>query len=396
MLKLKTRLIIAFITMITFPVLLTSLAVVGFGHYQMRAIEKTYGITGATYESFSNPLQIFNRLTASSYHELTRLALDESEKLEDVAFLESFNTELQKKKSYMLVRKDKTIIFIGEQIDKTEMVMKKLPLYDSDTSGSEDGIYLGGEAQALLKQVDFRYGDGDNGSAFIVTPVGKAIPEFKELTIDIMMATILTLVLTASLLILWIYRGVAGPIVKMQNAANNIKEGNLDFELVPETDDELGMLCQNFEEMRKRLQDNAEEKLRFDKENKELISNISHDLKTPITAIKGYAEGIIDGVADTPEKRDKYIRTIYNKANEMERLINELTFYSKIDTNRIPYNFATIPVADYFEDCAEDLRLELSAKESDSHILIMSMRVRKLSLMQSSSSVLLIILFPIL
>lgn len=62
---------------------------------------------------------------------------------------------------------------------------------------------------------------------------------------------------------------------------------------------------------------------------------------------------------------DRYIRTIYNKANEMDRLINELTLYSKIDTNRIPYNFATIPVNAYFGDCAEDLSLELEAKNVD-------------------------------
>ena len=50
----------------------------------------------------------------------------------------------------------------------------------------------------------------------------------------------------------------------------------------------------------------------------------------------------MDGVADTPEKMDRYIKTIYNKANDMDRLINELTFYSKIDTNRIPYTFSKI------------------------------------------------------
>ena len=70
-------------------------------------------------------------------------------------------------------------------------------------------------------------------------------------------------------------------------------------------DDELGRLCMDFEEMRIRLKESAEEKVQYDKESKELISNISHDLKTPITAIKGYVEGILDGVASSPEKLDQ-------------------------------------------------------------------------------------------
>ena len=179
---------------------------------------------------------------------------------------------------------------------------------------------------------------------------------------DLLFTATVILVFTALSIGLWIYRSIATPLVKLKKATQNIKEGNLDFVLEVEGDDEFSELCRDFEEMRKRLKDTAEEKVEYDRKSKELISNISHDLKTPITAIKGYVEGIMDGVADTPEKMDRYIKTIYNKANEMDLLINELTLYSKIDSNRIPYNFSTVLVNDYFDDCAEDLAMELEAR----------------------------------
>ena len=210
--------------------------------------------------------------------------------------------------------------------------------------------------------MDFLYRDGDEGSAYIVSDVGNMIPEVEEFLVSMVFCVILVLVFTAALLIFWIYRGVMQPLGKMQLAAKNIKEGNQDIELNPTSDDELGQLCRDLEDMRKRLKDTVEEKIKYDKENKELISNISHDLKTPVTTIKGYAEGIMDGVADTPEKMERYIRTIYNKATEMNTLINELTLYTKIDTNRIPYNFNTLSVNAYFDDCAEDLAVEMESR----------------------------------
>ena len=188
------------------------------------------------------------------------------------------------------------------------------------------------------------------------------IPEVHEFIISMAVSVMLILALTAMLMVLWIYGSLLRPIEKMEIAVKSITEGELDFELHPEKDDEIGQLCQDIETMRRRLKENAEEKLKNDKENKELISKISHDLKTPITAIKGYVEGIMDGVADTPEKMDRYIKTIYNKANEMNTLINELTLYTKIDTNRIPYNFSPVLVNDYFNDCAENLSSELESQ----------------------------------
>ena len=186
--------------------------------------------------------------------------------------------------------------------------------------------------------------------------------QVKLMAIDMILTASIILVFTALSVGLWIYRSIAVPLVKLKKATKNIKEGNLDFVLEVEGNDEFSQLCQDFEEMRKRLKESTEEKILMDKENKELISNISHDLKTPITAVKGYVEGIMDGVADTPEKKVKYVRTIYNKTNEMDHLINELTFYSKIDTNRIPYTFSKLNVEDYFSDCAEELGLEMETR----------------------------------
>ncbi len=182
------------------------------------------------------------------------------------------------------------------------------------------------------------------------------------MTKDLFFSAFMILVITGLSVGSWIYGSMASPLAKLKKATYNIKEGNLDFVLDVEGTDEFSELCQDFEDMRRRLKESAEERIRMDKENKELISNISHDLKTPMTAIKGYVEGIMDGIADTPEKMERYIRTIYNKTNEMDHLINELTFYSKIDTNRIPYTFSKLNVEDYFNDCAEELSVEMETQ----------------------------------
>ena len=179
-------------------------------------------------------------------------------------------------------------------------------------------------------------------------------------------AIVVILVFTALLLSIWIYSSVFNPVQELNIAMKNIAEGNLDYQIsTPEQRQkgEMAELAINYEDMRLRLKESTEEKLQRENQNKELISNISHDLKTPITAIKGYVEGIMDGIANTPEKMDKYIRTIYNKANDMDRLINELSLYSGIDSNRIPYNFHRLNVADYFQDCLEEVGLDLESED---------------------------------
>ena len=364
--KLKTRLMVAFCIIIILPIALAGAAILGLYRIQTKAIQKNYGLEASdTQGVLSNSLQLMSRYTKTEYDEICKQAKADPEKLESVSYLTEVNTKLQEKSSYLIFCKNGILVYNGYHGDSSisdEQWEKQLPSYGEGDSSTGAAYYVDNDAQSLLKQVDFESSRGDQCSVYIITSSESIQPEIKKLMIDIGLSVLLILALTAGVMTIWIYRGTMVPIKKLQVATKNIKEGNLDFVLDVEGTDEFSELCRDFEEMRRRLKESTEEKMAAEKENRALISNIAHDLKTPITAVKGYSEGILDGVADTPEKQERYIRTIYNKANEMDRLLNELTLYSKIDTNRIPYNFKKINVSDYFNDCIEEIGLDLETR----------------------------------
>jgi signal transduction histidine kinase len=183
------------------------------------------------------------------------------------------------------------------------------------------------------------------------------------LIIYMTIALIFILIFTGLLLIRWFSRSIFNPVSELNTAMGRIRDGNFDYALRTDMGGEIGDLYRNYEDMRLRLKESAEDSLNRDMSSRELVSNISHDLKTPITAIIGYVEGILDGVADTSEKMDKYIRTIYVKAGDLNQLIDELTIYSGVDNNQIPYNFHRLNICDYFRDCVEEVGLDLEEKK---------------------------------
>ena len=357
--KLRTRLMIALLTMILGPVILFMLLVLLFGSMKGRSLEREYGMEFSVNYLVNSP-QIVSESTQKVWDEMQAVSKDDPDRFLSFVYLEELNDMLEDKLSYLLLIRENEIYYQGIREDQSELA-EALPDYrEGEQTGKS--VYVGGRHKAVVKQLDMTFSDGTRGSAFVVTATEAVIPQIRTLIAEIILCVILVLAVTAAGLVMWIHQGINTPIHNLQEATKRITEGDLDFTLHADGKDEISELTRNFETMRSRLKESEEERARFDKENKELISNISHDLKTPITTIKGYVEGIMDGVADTPEKMDRYIRTIYNKANDMDRLINELTFYSKIDSNRIPYNFTRLNVVDFFDDCAEELSIDLEEK----------------------------------
>lgn len=355
--KFKTRLWVTFATIVLLPLALTAVAFMCIGIYLMNS-QQNFGMEEMDYSAMSENFQSVSMKTELLFDELLQQIEQDPQVMEDVSYLEDITENKLTKRSYLIVRKDNEIYYTGNK-SAAEQIFDKLPDYGY-ANGEVGEAYYFGDMQKFVKQIDFTFSDGGQGSVFIVTRVINLISQ--QLLVDMFIAIILILIFTSIMLTRWIHKGVFNPIKELNLAMCKIKEGNFDYMLSTESKGEIGDLYRNYEDMRLRLKESTEEKGMQEKQNRELISNISHDLKTPITAVKGYVEGIMDGVADTPEKMDKYIKTIYNKANDMDRLINELTLYSGIDNNRIPYNFHRINVADYFGDCVEEVGLDLESK----------------------------------
>lgn len=300
--KLRTRLAVAFLTITIVPMLLFYLLVLALSNYQTRSFTKEYGLTEQVDLFSGNSMQIFNRITKRSQEDIRNILDNDPGRYNDLSYLDKVNAELKSHYAYLIVRKGDTILYCGDSNkDAGEAICAQLPRFDMMKGDLQGGIYLDGESQHLIKQMDFTFPDGQEGSAFIISNVDDLIPEVKSMIREMLILGITILVFAGIVLTFWVYRSILSPLNKLQEATKKIRDGNLDFTLDVDADDEIGQLCQDFEEMRIRLKENAEDKIQYDKDNKELISNISHDLKTPITAIKGYVEGILDGVASSPE-----------------------------------------------------------------------------------------------
>lgn len=176
---------------------------------------------------------------------------------------------------------------------------------------------------------------------------------------------ILVTLATDVILVTFIARGILVPLDKLRRATHEIRDGNLDYRVDYEGKNELGDVCADFDEMRLRLRESVESQQRYEDNRKELLAGISHDLSTPLTAIKGYVAGLIDGIADTPEKQAHYLKTIYSTACDMDNLVSELFTFSKLDLDRIPFYFEQVDLVGFFEDCCDELQPKFAAQETE-------------------------------
>lgn len=178
-------------------------------------------------------------------------------------------------------------------------------------------------------------------------------------------ATIFFLVLVAIIFgpLLWVTtRDIILPLKDLERGARRVADGDLDFRLTARKrkNSEMGRVLTAFETMQTELRRSIGMQLRLEEDRKELVASISHDLKTPIASIMGYVEGIRDGVANTPEKLARYLDVVYGKSQYMDRLINDLFLFSKLDIGKEPFEWRTVEARALADKHARELEVDLA------------------------------------
>ncbi len=356
--KLNTRLIVIFFAVIFLPFILAASTFFVICGSMVWNLKHTYGVKDIPLSAALSPAELYSSVT-ENYMDILKEKLEKNQDFyRNAEEIKEIDEQLSQLSSFVIIKGNDEIFYIGNEHEEDE-VLQVLPAAGILPPEETASLYYN-DIKRVVKLREFVTPDGMEGTIYIVTCVSMIVSDVTS--IGVIISIVVVLILTGILLTSWLNQGIIKPMISLKNAMMRIEQGDLETPATTLEKGEVGELFEGFEKMRVRLKNSEEEKIRTEEANKELIRNISHDLKTPITSIKGYVEGIMDGVADTPEKMEKYIKTIYNKAGDMDYLIDELTMFSKIDANQIPYQFHRMNVGDYFSDCAEEVGLDLETK----------------------------------
>ncbi|MCL1802816.1 MAG: ATP-binding protein [Eubacteriaceae bacterium] len=151
-----------------------------------------------------------------------------------------------------------------------------------------------------------------------------------------MPAMVTAVFLTNRYLTKLMYKSIMHPIMTLSEGVHEIRDGNLTYRIAYSNADEFEPVCTDFNDMAEKLHNMVEARQKDEQSRRELIAGISHDLRTPLTSIKAYVEGLEKGIAPTPEKQSRYLSTIKEKADDLEYTINQLFTFSKLDTDEYP------------------------------------------------------------
>lgn len=286
---------------------------------------------------------------------VSQMSKSNPESFEDSNFQKYLQQKLSTINGEIVIMKNTNIIFASKDISNIDI---EKCLQDVKNGPFKKPIEIN-NIFYMIETAPVKFKDDSSGNLILLAPVEKKWDILEKFIMVIVIAFFISFIAINILMSYLFSKRILMPISLLKKATAEISRGDLNFEIIESGDTEIKELCADFEKMRIQLKDSIRMKMKYDDNRKMLVSSISHDLKTPITSIKGYVEGILDGVASSPEKVDRYLKTIYSKAEQMDVMIDDLLLYSKLDLNQIPFNYEKTDIVEYFNYCINETAPEL-------------------------------------
>ena len=237
---------------------------------------------------------------------------------------------------------DSQLVQAADSIDEGEAFLsagnRSVYRIDNTLNGGRWSLYLFGTRQEHL----------DSGLKVILALAA----------IGLIFVVFLTVLMTNRFLTRFVVRKIEEPLDLLSEGARRLGEGDLDFRIAYTGQDEFAPVCGAFNEMAARLKESVERTRRDEESRKELLAGISHDLRSPLTSIRAYVEGLLDGVAKTEDAKQRYLRTINTKAEDIDRLVSQLFLYSKLDLEGVSMEMRPIRLDEFITGFVEEAALD--------------------------------------
>lgn len=315
-----------------------------------------FGVLGISMQDIEQRNGVANNIQTFSVHRIERYCREDdpekkaeiAQKLEDRAKIFGFDSRL-----YC----DGALIYDNlnaEDVQLLEEHSETLSVSEALASETERAAIVHYNTTVRGVQVHFdavRIGNTGSGGGDARLDSSEVSRYVEIYTLLILVCAVVAVFITSFFISARTSRSITRPLDLLRKGAQEIKSGNLDYKIYYKgKGDEFEHVCSDFDEMRLRLKNSVQMEMDAERQRKQLYAGISHDLRTPLTAIKGYVEGLRDGVANTPEKQEKYLRTIYQKACDMDNLVDRLLLFTRLDSGRFQFSFEPIHFKKYLSN----------------------------------------------
>ncbi|WP_291635285.1 HAMP domain-containing sensor histidine kinase [Clostridium sp.] len=344
--NIKKRLILSNTITIVIPFFITIMAAFLFIFVSSRVFNKD-----VSYDSFKKFISIKTELTDTK----SAVWKQNSDDMEDPKFQQYLYQKLSNINGELIILKNNNIIFKSKDVNKIDIEKCFL---EAKTK-SQKKIVIIDDIAYMVEVAPITFKDEALGNVILLAPIFEYSGILEKFIVFILVVFLITFIAVNIFMSYLLSKRIIKPLSLLKTAVGDISKGDLSLEIIEVGDQEIKDLCADFEKMRIQLKDSIRMKKKYDDNRTMLVSSISHDLKTPITSIKGYVKGIIDGVANNPEKVERYLKTVYSKAEQMDVMIDDLLLYSKLDLSQLPFNFEKTDIVDYFNYCILESAIEL-------------------------------------